>query len=96
MAKSKSITPLFSNDRPVRCVALYARVSTLNGQQDPEMQLSELREYASRRGLTIYQEYVDQGAITEASGHHGGNAPMQCWRSGAQCSGPTRWPLIST
>jgi hypothetical protein len=28
-------------------VALYARVSTLNGQ-DPEMQLSELREYASQ------------------------------------------------
>ena len=35
-------------------VALYARVSTLNGQ-DPEMQLSELREYASRRGWTITQ-----------------------------------------
>jgi len=30
-------------------VALYARVSTLNNQ-DPEMQLSELREYAGRRG----------------------------------------------
>ena len=41
-------------------VALYARVSTLNGQ-DPEMQLSELREYASRRGWTITSEYVDQG-----------------------------------
>src|SRR5271165_268432 len=41
-------------------VALYARVSTLNGQ-DPEMQLSELREYASRRGWTIISEYVDQG-----------------------------------
>ena len=41
-------------------VALYARVSTLNGQ-DPEMQLSELREYASRRGWTIHSEYVDQG-----------------------------------
>jgi DNA invertase Pin-like site-specific DNA recombinase len=41
-------------------VALYARVSTLNGQ-DPEMQLSELREYASRRGWTITAEYVDQG-----------------------------------
>jgi hypothetical protein len=41
-------------------VALYARVSTLNGQ-DPEMQLSELREYASRRGWTITTEYVDQG-----------------------------------
>ena len=41
-------------------VALYARVSTLNGQ-DPEMQLSELREYAARRGWTISGEYVDQG-----------------------------------
>jgi hypothetical protein len=34
---------------PMRA-ALYARVSTNNGQQDPEMQLRELREYASRRG----------------------------------------------
>ncbi len=41
-------------------VALYARVSTLNGQ-DPEMQLSELREYASRRGWIITREYIDQG-----------------------------------
>jgi len=41
-------------------VALYARVSTFNGQ-DPEMQLSELREYASRRDWTITREYVDQG-----------------------------------
>lgn len=31
-------------------VALYARVSTNNGAQDPEMQLRELREYCSRRG----------------------------------------------
>jgi DNA invertase Pin-like site-specific DNA recombinase len=42
-------------------VALYARVSTLNGQQDPEMRLSELREYAVRRGLRVHEEYVDQG-----------------------------------
>ena len=41
-------------------VALYARVSTLNGQ-NPEMQLSELREYAARRGWTITEEYVDLG-----------------------------------
>jgi DNA invertase Pin-like site-specific DNA recombinase len=61
MAKTKSTTPFFSQDRPIRHVALYARVSTLHGQQDPEMQLSELREYVSRRGLTIFQEYVDQG-----------------------------------
>ena len=42
------------------CVALYARVSTLNGQ-NPEMQLAELREYAIRRGWTIAGEYVDMG-----------------------------------
>jgi DNA invertase Pin-like site-specific DNA recombinase len=61
MAKSKSNTPVFSQDRSVHRVALYARVSTLNGQQDPEMQLSELREYVTRRGLSIHEEYVDQG-----------------------------------
>jgi DNA invertase Pin-like site-specific DNA recombinase len=41
-------------------VALYARVSTSNGQQDPEMQLRELREYAKHRGLIIIGEYVDR------------------------------------
>jgi DNA invertase Pin-like site-specific DNA recombinase len=41
-------------------VALYARVSTLNGQH-PEMQLSELREYGARRGWQIIAEYVDEG-----------------------------------
>jgi DNA invertase Pin-like site-specific DNA recombinase len=41
-------------------VALYARVSTLNNQ-DPEMQLSELCEYAGHRGLQITEEYIDQG-----------------------------------
>src|SRR5204863_8854970 len=41
-------------------VALYARVSTL-GQQDPEMQLRELREYAGHRGWSISEEYIDHG-----------------------------------
>lgn len=41
-------------------VAIYARVSTTNGQS-PEMQLAELREYASRRGWEIFAEYVDSG-----------------------------------
>jgi DNA invertase Pin-like site-specific DNA recombinase len=39
-------------------VALYARVSTCNGQS-PEMQLAELREYCARRGWQIVSEYVD-------------------------------------
>src|SRR6201997_65266 len=41
-------------------VAIYARVSTTNGQS-PEMQLSDLREYASRRGWETFAEYVDNG-----------------------------------
>ena len=39
---------------------VYARVSTLNGQ-DPETQLRELREYCQRRGWTVTREYVDAG-----------------------------------
>jgi len=41
-------------------VALYARVSTLNGQ-DPETQLLELRAFAERRGWLDIEEYVDRG-----------------------------------
>jgi hypothetical protein len=40
--------------------AIYARVSTNNGQ-DPEMQLRELREYCQRRGWELKDEYVDAG-----------------------------------
>jgi DNA invertase Pin-like site-specific DNA recombinase len=39
-------------------VALYARVSTLNGHQDPEMQLRELRQYSERREWQIADEYI--------------------------------------
>src|SRR5260370_918959 len=45
----------------IQRVALYARVSTSNGQQDPEMQLRELREYADRRGWQIAEVYTDAG-----------------------------------
>jgi DNA invertase Pin-like site-specific DNA recombinase len=41
-------------------VALYARVSTMNGQ-NPQLQLDELRAYAQARGWTIAGEYVDLG-----------------------------------
>jgi len=40
--------------------AIYARVSTSNGQ-DPEMQLRELREYCERRGWNLKGEYIDSG-----------------------------------
>jgi DNA invertase Pin-like site-specific DNA recombinase len=40
--------------------ALYARVSTYNGQ-DPTMQTRELKEYCERRSWSIAGEYVDIG-----------------------------------
>lgn len=42
-------------------VGLYARVSTADKGQDPQMQLRELREYCQRRGWDISTEYVDVG-----------------------------------
>jgi DNA invertase Pin-like site-specific DNA recombinase len=41
-------------------VAIYARVSTNNGQ-DPAMQTRELRDYIERRGWQLAGEYVDVG-----------------------------------
>jgi DNA invertase Pin-like site-specific DNA recombinase len=41
-------------------VAIYARVST--GEQNPEPQLRELRDYAERRGFVVHREYVDQAS----------------------------------
>jgi DNA invertase Pin-like site-specific DNA recombinase len=45
----------------VNRVVLYARVSTLNGHQDPEVQLSALRQYCMARGWNVVREYVDHG-----------------------------------
>lgn len=42
-------------------IAIYARVSTAGGHQDPEMQLRELQEYAERRGWQIVETYTDAG-----------------------------------
>ena len=40
-----------------RQVAIYARVSTAD--QNPDAQLTGLRDYAMRRGFIIYKEYID-------------------------------------
>ena len=62
-------------------VALYARVSKDDDQQDPENQLIPLRKYAEEQGYTTYQEYPDyesgkdvdrpqfQQMIRDARGH---------------------------
>lgn len=41
--------------------AIYARVSTHNNSQDPEMQTRELLEYCERRGWDLAGSYVDNG-----------------------------------
>src|SRR5229473_571903 len=41
--------------------ALYARVSTTNHGQDPQLQTREMREYCERRGWEIAGEYTDVG-----------------------------------
>jgi DNA invertase Pin-like site-specific DNA recombinase len=62
MSRQKTSEDCISSkpESPITRVALYARVSTLNNQ-DPEMQLAELREYADRRGWQIVEEFTDQG-----------------------------------
>ncbi len=47
--------------RQTRTVALYARVSTRDKNQDPELQLAPLREYAVGRGWEV-AEYVDHAS----------------------------------
>lgn len=44
----------------MRRAAIYARVSTHNGQ-NPEMQLNEIRTDCERRGWQVAGEYVDSG-----------------------------------
>jgi DNA invertase Pin-like site-specific DNA recombinase len=42
--------------------AIYARVSTVNGGQDVDLQLVPLREYAAKRGWEVAAEYVDHAS----------------------------------
>lgn len=42
-------------------VGIYARVSTTDKGQDPELQLKDLRAYANARGWKVFSEYVDKG-----------------------------------
>ncbi len=54
---ARQFTP--ATHTPIRA-AIYARVSTRNGQ-NPQMQLEELRAYCQRREWEIAGEYVDNG-----------------------------------
>jgi DNA invertase Pin-like site-specific DNA recombinase len=41
--------------------AIYARISTSNRQQSPQMQMREIRQFCKARGWKITGEYVDEG-----------------------------------
>jgi DNA invertase Pin-like site-specific DNA recombinase len=46
-------------------VAIYARVSTIDKNQNPETQLMPLRDYCHAQGLEIYREYVDTASALD-------------------------------
>ena len=45
--------------------ALYARVSTVDKDQNPETQLLPLREFVVAQGASTFREYVDQAPATD-------------------------------
>jgi len=49
-----------TNEKQLR-VALYARVSTRDKGQSPDLQLSELRDYSRARGWQVIGQFVDVG-----------------------------------
>ena len=46
-------------------VALYARVSTTDKDQDPETQLLQLRDYCAAQGIEEWTEYVDKASAKD-------------------------------
>jgi DNA invertase Pin-like site-specific DNA recombinase len=49
-------------------VAIYARVSTSDKDQNPETQLGPLREFIASQGWTTAGEYVDQASANDLRG----------------------------
>ena len=46
-------------------MALYARVSTADKEQDPQTQLMPLRDYCQGQGWEVYREYVDRASADD-------------------------------
>jgi len=49
-------------------VAIYARVSTDDKDQNPDTQLLPLREFCKLKGWTVYDEYVDHASARDLRG----------------------------
>jgi len=48
-------------------VALYARVSTTDREQDPETQLMPLRDFCEAQVWEVYREYVDKASALDVA-----------------------------
>jgi putative DNA-invertase from lambdoid prophage Rac len=48
-------------------VAIYARVSTADKEQNPETQLIHLRDFCNAQGWEIYPEYVDTASALDVA-----------------------------
>jgi hypothetical protein len=57
-----SLTSAWTGSAGEGHAAIYARVSTVDGRQDPETQLRQLREHAERRGFPVAHKYVDHAS----------------------------------
>jgi len=55
-------------------IAVYARVSTADRDQNPETQLMHLRDYCQAQGWEILKEYVDQASALDI-------AHRRAWRN---------------
>ena len=49
-------------------VAIYARVSTADKEQDPDTQLMALRDWCKSQGWGIHQEYIDTASANDQRG----------------------------
>lgn len=57
--------------------AIYARVSTADKEQNPEMQLAVLRKYCAEKGWKIYGEFTDQASASDFNGRKAWTALMK-------------------
>jgi len=48
--------------------ALYARVSTIDKDQNPDVQLEQLRKFCQEKRWEIYKEYVDKASAADLTG----------------------------
>lgn len=70
--------------------AVYARVSHLGPDQNPEAQLIELREFARGRGWTVVDEYVDRGSAVRMQN----DRPLPAWARLWQDARRRRFDLV--